>query len=106
MEQEAVENEVKKEAVKTVAQRKKKAAETILEASPDPTIDATTTIMLDKIMVKMVGGHSYYADDIVFTKEDPFQLLDGGVANQLVQTQPYNFVYATKQMVEEFYSLG
>lgn len=106
MEEEVVENEVKKEAVKTTAQRKKKAAEAILDASPDPTVDATTNIMLDKIMVKMVGGHSYHSDDVIFTKEDPFQLLDAGVANQLVQGQPYNFVYATKQMVEDFYSLG
>jgi hypothetical protein len=106
MTEEVVENEVKREVAKTTAQRKKKTAETILEASPDPTVDATTALMLEKIMVKMVGGHSYHAEDVIFTKEDPFQLLDGGVANNLVQTQPYNFAYATKQMVEEFYKLG
>jgi hypothetical protein len=106
MEEEVLESEIKQEAAKSTTQRKKKTIEAILEASPDPTVDASTSIMLDKIMVKMVGGHSYHADNIIFTKEDPFQLLDGGVANQLVQTQPYNFVYATKQMVEEFYKLG
>jgi hypothetical protein len=106
MEEEVIENEVKAQAANSVAQRKKKTAQTILEASPDPTVDATTNIMLEKIMVKMFGGHSFHSEGLVFTQDDPFQLLDSGVANNLVQSYPYMFTYATKQMVEEFYKLG
>ena len=82
---------------------KKIAAEDVdFESSDDP----ISKINQEKVMVYMKSGYSYSSPDISFTRDDPFKLMNAIDAASLISSMEDRFEYATKEQVEEFYSLG
>lgn len=78
----------------------------IVDAAPDFADDPIANINEENVMVFMKSGHSYYGPEIAFTKEDPFQLMNAIEAARLINSMGYRFEYASKQQVENFYSIG
>ena len=68
--------------------------------------DPISKINQEKVMVFMKNGYSYSSPDISFTRDEPFQLMNAIDAMRLVNSMSERFEYATKEQVEEFYSLG
>lgn len=68
--------------------------------------DPITKINQEKVMVFMKNGYSYSSPDISFTRETPFQLMNAIEAARLINSMSERFEYASKEQVEEFYSLG
>lgn len=68
--------------------------------------DPISKINQEKVMVFMKNGYSYSSPDISFTRDNPFQLMNAIEAMRLVNSMSERFEYATKEQVEEFYSLG
>ena len=94
----------KKAAAKKPAKPKEIQEQEIVEVV-DPS-DPLDMINSEKLMVYMFRGASFYGEDFEFTREQPFKLLDGTKANELVKSMPERFSMATKEQVEKFYSLG
>ena len=97
------------DSVSTVAKKPaKKVAKKVaiddvnFESSDDP----IAKINQDRVMVFMKTGHSYYSPEVTFTREKPFQLMNPIDAARLISSMEQRFVYATKEQVENFYSLG
>jgi len=106
MNDESEENEIKEKAVKAVAKRKTKAAQTILEGTQGISDDSIAVITEEKRMLRMANGEAFYAPGISFTKKDPFCLVPAAEAEKLVEDYDGRFVVATKKMVEQFYLLA
>ncbi len=70
------------------------------------TEDPIAKINQEKVMVFMKSGYSFSSPDASFTREKPFQLMNAIEAARLISSMDYRFEYATKEQVEEFYSLG
>jgi hypothetical protein len=68
--------------------------------------DPIAQIMVSDVIVFMMSGYSYYGPDVEFTKEAPFQRMDAIEANRLMHSIPERFCLATREQIEEFYSLG
>lgn len=68
--------------------------------------DPIAKINQDKVMVFMKNGYSYSSPDVLFTRDKPFLLMNAIEASRLVSQMGERFDYATKEQVEEFYSLG
>ena len=86
----------------------KKAAtkKQIVEATPEIADDPIANINEENVMVFMKSGHSYYGPEVAFTEEEPFHLMNAIEAARLINSMSYRFEYASKQQVENFYSLG
>lgn len=95
---------VKKTAAKKAPAKKsaaKKQNQLIVEADPVSIIQE-----IQDVLLYMKSGHSYYGPDIEFTKEAPFKMINPIEAQRLINAYPDRFCLATKDQVEEFYSLG
>lgn len=92
---------VAKKPAKKVAKKSE-----IIDLVPETLDDPIAKINQDKVMVYMQRGHSYSSPEVFFTKEKPFQLMNPIDAARLISGMSDRFVYATKQQVENFYSLG
>lgn len=57
-----------------------------------------------KVLMFFKWGVAYYLDDLVFTQEHPFQLVDPGRVDHLVETG--QFRRATPEEVVTHYQLG
>lgn len=68
--------------------------------------DPVAQIMVSDVVVFMRSGYSYYGPDVEFTKEAPFQRMDAAEANRLISSIPERFCLATREQIQEFYSLG
>ena len=59
---------------------------------------------MDKLCVMMTSGYSWTTEDgEIFTKDDPFKLLDRPVAERLVEFNAPRFRYASREEVGQFY---
>lgn len=96
---------VKKTAAKRGPKPKTSAPQEILDASPATIDDPVALIVQDKVMVRMVEGNNYSVGETHFSKEQPFQLMNGADAERLISTTYGRFARATKEEVEKFYSL-
>jgi len=89
-----------------VARKKKVEAPVVDDVVMDSSDDPISKINQEKVMVFMKNGYSYSSPEVSFTREQPFQLMNAIEAARLINSMEYRFDYATKEQVEEFYSLG
>lgn len=89
-----------------VVSMKKVSKPVVDDSIIDSTDDPISKINQDKVMVYMKNGYSFSSPDVSFTREQPFQLMGAIEAARLINSMDYRFEYATKEQVEEFYSLG
>jgi len=83
-----------------------KKAVKVVDPTPEEVDDPISMIAAKDVMVYMSRGVSYYAPEAEFTKENPFVLMDAIDAARLINSAPDRFIYATKEQVQTFYSLG
>ena len=82
--------------------KKIEAEDVYVESSDDP----IAKINQEKVMVYMKSGFSFSSPEVSFTRDKPFVLMNAIDAARLISSMDYRFEYATKEQVEEFYSLG
>lgn len=85
---------------------KKKVAKKIAPSVKENIEDPISMIAQKDIMVYMNRGESYFLPEAEFTRESPFVLMNAIDALRLINNIPNRFVYATKEQVQSFYSLG
>jgi len=66
--------------------------------------DFSGGLMEGKICVFMRRGASYSYDNVKFTKEHPFQMIEEAAARHLISSQPDKFEEATRDQVRDFYN--
>lgn len=106
--QEAVQDFDDSDNVLAILEEKPKPMKKKAEVKPvvADTSDPVSQIMLDDVVVFMKTGQSYFGPGIEFTKDSPFQRMNAGDAQRLIDSIPSRFCLATKDQIREFYSLG
>lgn len=92
----------KKQAVKKTA--KKAAVKPKVEVVEED--DPIAQISVHDVVVFMNAGHSYYGPEVEFTRDAPFQRMSAVDAQTLISSMPKRFSLATREQIQQFYSLG
>lgn len=67
-------------------------------------MDAIAVILNEKVCVYMVRGVKWVSESgVTFTREHPYQLLNGPEAMRIIRANPERFREASKDEVSEFY---
>jgi hypothetical protein len=82
--------------------KKTEVSDVVLEDTDDP----ISKINQEQVMVFMKSGYSYSSPEVSFSRDKPFRLMNPIDAARLINSMDYRFEYASKEQVEEFYSLG
>lgn len=68
-----------------------------------PSKDPIKAISESKVPVFMMTGAAYSVNEIEFTKEHPYQLMEWADAERLVDDLPYRFRFSSPEEIKRFY---